>query len=607
MPDYSVNATQLQSPQGAGSSVIAPVTASILDNGVAEGIGNIFKTYAKGLEKESKEQAEKFKSEVLGSYAKKQARINDAIATGAMPASEAASRSRALSNEYYASYPDLIGDLEKASKAFKGSTELGEAEDLVKAQREERKGLITKAQTAGYPVHSGMDEKSQNVMIEAWQASVRADTELNNTIRKNTERRAMSKEERDIADAEAKRTSIALINDVAQKNLPVSFTMATDLATRMRKGEITPEAAKLQYGQYITTVESQIQALAATNPELGSAYRSLFKDAFKIGEQALDPAADSKALENEYNKVINQQKLLAVTLDPKVASTVAVSEMFRNSPEVTMKVVGQASGVIDSLVALQGTPVGGMAPSVTGTPNEKPVLDTIKKNISIYNNGSSRDNTKLKEELVPTIRNYMTQLGDMYGKRGVTPEVLKESAAFFADPQFGKFISENPVNASEIAPVKQVFQMQYESKVVDAIDKAIDKTFQTTTGIAPLRAVTGATVSDGKKPLVADTLTVNFDGATVSFGVKKEGSSPQEQRTQRAAIQELNAASAMVNQLVRIAAHLEGTTDYKAAWEARKHILLPKFFSAYEGLEIGQTVDGKRYIGGNPKSASSWE
>jgi hypothetical protein len=607
MPDYSVNATQLQSPQGAGSSVIAPVTASILDNGVAEGIGNIFKTYAKGLEKEDKAKAEKFKSDVLGSYAKKQARINDAIATGAMPASEAASRSRALSNEYFASYPELIGDLEKTNKAFRGATELGEAEDLVKAQKDERRGLLTKAQSAGYPVHSGMDEKSQNVMIEAWQSSVRAEAALTEQVKRNTENRAMTREQREIADAEAKSTSIALINDVAQKNLPVSFTMASDLATRARKGEITFEDAKLQFGQYTTTVESQIQALSAGNPELASGYRSLFKEAFKLGEQALDPAADSKAIENEVQKLINQQKLLALTLNPKVASAVAVSEMFRNSPEVTMKVLGQASGVLDTLVTLQGVPVGGMVPTVTGSANEKPVLDTIKKNIQIYNNGTSKDNEKLKMELTNSTRNFMVQLGELYGKQGVTPEVLKESAAFFADPQFGKFMQANPVNASEIAPVKQVFQMQYENKVVEAVDKALDKTFRTTESMTTPWASIKSKGDTGVKPLISDTLTVNFDGATVSFGVKKQGASPEEQRTQRASIQELNTSAAMVNQLVRIAAHLEGSTDYKAVWEARKHILLPKFFSAYEGLEIGQTVDGKRYLGGNPKSASSWE
>lgn len=607
MADYSVNATQLQAPQGAGSTVTAPATVGILDNGVAEGIGNIFKTYAKGLEKEDKAKAEKFKSDVIGSYAKKQARINDAIATGAMPASEAASRSRALSNEYFASYPDLIGDLEKTSKAFKGSTELGEVEDLIKAQKDERKGLLTKAQAAGYPVHSGMDEKSQNIMIEAWQSSVRAEAALTEQIKRSTENRAMTREQREVADADAKRNSIALISDVAQKNLPVAFTMVTELAARARKGDISFEDAKLQYGQYMVTVESQIQALSAGNSELGSGYRSLFKDAFKIAEQVLDPTADVKALENQFQRRVNQAKVAALTVNPSLVNSVAMSQMYGNSAEIVMKVAGEASKTIDLLNGLMNTPPGGMVPSVTGSSAEKPVLDVLKDNIKIYNSGSLQSNEQLKAELVSSTRNYMIQLGDLNGRRGVTPEVLKESAAFFADPQFGKFMQANPVNSSEIAPVKQVFQMQYENKVVEAIDKALDKTFQTSTGLAPLRAVTGASVEGSKKPLIADTLAVNFDGATVSFGVKKQGASPQEQRAQMASIQELNTSAVMVNQLVRIAAHLEGSTDYKATWEARKHILLPKFFSAYEGLEIGQSVDGKRYLGGNPKSASSWD
>lgn len=596
--DYSVNATQLSAPQGAGAGLISPVTAGILDNGVAEGIGNIFKTYQKGLEKEDKEKAKQLEAEIVGGYTKKQARINDGIASGGLSASDGAARSRALFNEYAASYSQYLPKIEEQAKAFRGFSEMGEAEDTIKAERAAARALEAKAADAGYPIQDAKDPNTKKLMINAWQAGQKADAETRRMITVNAENRAQTSEQRTIQAAEEKTKSVALIAEVAQQNLPVVFAYAQDLSKQMREG-LKPDEAMLKYGQHIATIESQILALSSKNPELAAPYRSLFTEASALGKQILNPDNDAKDTERKIQAIINKQRLMALSL-PGVANMVATSELFKNSPDLIMATAGQATQTINTLNSLITTPLGGHVPQVTGTDTDKPALDVLKRNIDLYNVGSTAP--KLKEELIPSIRNYMTQLGDMQGKKGITPKTLENAADFFANPSFGKFLSENVVSKAEMEPVKQVFQMHYESKVAEAVDKSLDKTFKAFVG---RKQGTGKYTED--KTLAADAIAVNFDGATVSFGIKQKGTTDSEQRAQLAATNELSANAKWINQMVRIAAHMEGSTDYKAVWEARKHILLPRFFSAYEGLEIGQTVDGKRYVGGNPRDASSWK
>jgi hypothetical protein len=61
-----------------------------------------------------------------------------------------------------------------------------------------------------------------------------------------------------------------------------------------------------------------------------------------------------------------------------------------------------------------------------------------------------------------------------------------------------------------------------------------------------------------------------------------------------------------LNQLIRLHAHLEGTTDYAKYWEAHKHELMPSIYPDPNKLKPGTVVDGFKYVGGNYRDRSNW-
>jgi hypothetical protein len=113
MADFSVNATQLSAPQGAGANVISPVqqaapdTSGFLSSPLVASVVDVF---SKGLVATRKEEADKRKATIVNGYIREETTLNDAVASGQMTASQAAARSRATFNKYAAGYGEFIED-----------------------------------------------------------------------------------------------------------------------------------------------------------------------------------------------------------------------------------------------------------------------------------------------------------------------------------------------------------------------------------------------------------------------------------------------------------------------------------------------------------------
>jgi len=95
-------------------------------------------------------------------------------------------------------------------------------------------------------------------------------------------------------------------------------------------------------------------------------------------------------------------------------------------------------------------------------------------------------------------------------------------------------------------------------------------------------------------------------GSGIVFDVKDVPNDPVSQRNARAAIDALNTSQKAINEVIRLGAHTQGSTDYAKQWEDNKHVYFPTMFSPYKNLEIGQVVDGMRYNGGDAKADTSW-
>ena len=135
MADFSVNATQLSAPQGAGSQPLQAV-APVDNSQMYKVAGSIVDIFEQGVKNNRKQEAADLQKSVVNGYIREVATVNDAIASGGVSPAEARIRTRAIFNKYAAGYGEYIEDFDKAAKAFKGQSELGEAEDIVAEIRE---------------------------------------------------------------------------------------------------------------------------------------------------------------------------------------------------------------------------------------------------------------------------------------------------------------------------------------------------------------------------------------------------------------------------------------------------------------------------------------
>ena len=605
MAEFGERATQLSPPQGAGASPIGPVTAGLLDNGVFKGLANIADIFEKGLEVDAKAKAQAQQQAVVGGYAKKLGELNDAATTGQLKPSEISARRRALHSEYVAGYSQYVEDLDKVRKSFDG-TELGAAEDKIKTEQELRKERISAAQKAGFPITEGMGEATINSMVDAHQTSIRAEEEFQRQARKAEQERASGRWSNEVLDRERKDNAIALINKIADTHFNTASSYAMDIGQRMRAGKITPDIAAGEWATYTTGIEAQIQAAASVNPELAGPYRSLFNDLKATGTKFLDPNAELTKVENEGKLIIARLKLIQLN-DPNMASLVASSQLLGANADLALR----ASGIVTKTLAnLSSSGVGtpGTKPQVVGNPEvEKEVLNVLKGSISKLNTKAYKDEPKAKTEITNTINNTLAQVGDSLGRPGVDAKYLKNVAEFVASAEYGKYASENRMDATALSAASKTFQMMYEPTVINGIDRKLTEAFTATTGLVPNRAATGATLTPTEKMFDRSNLKIAFTGSGVAFELTKTPTDPLERQNAQATLQSLKEAQSGVNQLIRIGAHMEGTTNYGKYWEENKHIILPRLFSKYEGLEIGQVVNGKTYLGGDARDATNWK
>lgn len=599
MAEFGIQATELSAPQGAGSNPISPVTTSLLDNGVADSIGNIASIFQKGLENDAKAKEKAFAEGILKGYASEQGAISEAVASGGLSPAAAASRSRSLFNKYLASYPQFQKDLSGVQGAFQAGTETGSAFDQVKDEATQRKDLIGKMQGKGFPVTLDQPKSVQDSWIATFQQEERMQERFMREEQRKEAMRAEGKWNESVENAVAKKRAERDLSELGFQHLDSIFTTATDYSNKVRTGALDSTQAKLNIESQFSKVLQSINLMGAANPELATSYRGMFERAREAAIASLDPNITANESKARADILLNEARLRLVS-DPKTANRIALSQAFGNAPELASRILGAPTDAltrIDNMLQAPGT--SAVAP-VTGTESDKVVLDTIENGIKAYQTGKAKDSDAAKEENANMVRNYLNQ----YGKQSnLAPAQLKDSTKFFASASFGRFAEEVGLNSSELKPARDAFQMQYEGPVVKAVNEALNKVVPV--GIAPMRAVTGAKVGE-EKPLAIDRIQVNFDGTNISFGMKGKVDSGMGAEVS-SSTRTLNEAAQALNEVIKVGAHMSGTTNYSKYFEEEKHVLLPQFFSGYEGLEIGQVVNGKRYVGGDAKSPSSWK
>jgi hypothetical protein len=592
MADFSEQSANLSAPSGAGDSPVVtqrtPVPASTLPqalSGIADMLG-------KGVDNYYNVQMIKARNGILGQIGQQQSAINDAVASGQMDAQEAHVRSMAIYNKSLSSYPQLASDIQGLNAAFKATTQTGDTDNLIKQKQDEAQKLRDQqnsmAISQGYHLSPDMSDAQRGVIVAAAENNTTAQRVLAQQQAQFAFQKDQNVYSQEQADRQMKETSVGLIADMAGKNMDAFDATVQNLSDQVRANKMTPDQARATLQSQFGNISGVIQSLAGKNPELAAPYRSIFESKYQLGLQRLDPTKNSDELTAKYNNTITQSKIDALTNDPKLKTLVATSQMLNTNNALLMSTNAEAT--MKALANAGKTPTqnglpGSYVPQIAGNPEiEADALKALKGGIDQMRGGKFADAMAGNAEGSNAVNNLLSQTGNLLNQ-GATPDKLKGLADFFSSSQYAYMVQHGQIDATAAQAAKKTFQMIYNPAVTQAVGNKLQGTLP------------------NSQTNISDAVDVNFTGAGVQFTPKK-GLSADDAKQAGISVDGLKTAAQGLNTVVRMGAHMEGTTDYQKYWDDNKYYILPQAFP----VKPGQVVNGFKWSGtGDYRDKSTWK
>lgn len=607
MAEFGITATELSAPQGQGTAPIAPVETRPTTISPLAGVGQLVDMFVSGKEAYDKKQKTERQSSVLKAYVEEENKYGAAFKSGQWDSNRAASASRANYAKFIAANPDLIPQLSQARAAVYGGTEMSEVEKQQERAAKLKEKIVTDATTVGYQFYPGMDPSAEQASIDAYQNTRRIEEQLKRSTAAAQEARAVAGETRaaanfgmNIEDRQLKEDVVSGLRSMASLNFDAMQKAGPDLVGKVKSGNMTSEQALQIHQGNMQRVQAGLVSLGTAHPELTSPYTKLFGEMDITMKAMLDPskktADELKALQDSFNLMVTKQKVMALEKDPALLKAYTASQLFSNDSIVTL---GGSSAVSRYMMA--GT---GADPSLKdnsrpiGTGADTEIYKTTTHALKNLYAGKVQDKEAATVEATNLVNKMLKDTASVEGS--ITPSSLKAASAFYASPEFGKLALEGKIDRQTATNAQEVFQVKYEPAVREAIMNRLN--MEVSPGQTMLKNVKFDMV--GNNVVINANLQSNSSQAGFISGLIDEGMQGIRKTEEAAALKQ---AASGLNQLVRMHAHLEGTTDYVKYWEKNKHQFMPGIFPDPVALKPGQIEDGHEYLGGNYQDPRNWK
>lgn len=612
MTEFGVEATTLSAPQGAGAQVLQPVTPPNTTGAMLEAASGILDIFARGMNAKNKEAAEQRRRSVISQYVADENAISQAFETGQINAQVASSRSQLNFKRYAGGYSEYIDDLVKAGQALKGFTAKGTVEDEMKLQQKIEEDDIKQAQNRGYMFFPNMSREARQDAIAASKAAIRAEQELDAYYKRREFERQDTRFTNEMRDRQDKEMSVKIITDIAGTQLQSFQSFSASLSDEVRKGTMAPDQARILLAERFTNISSAIQAAAGQNPELATPYRTIFNELNDVSKLLIDPKAANEDVKAQFENLVNRARLLAVSRNPKVLAAVATSQLLPNSTEVALSVAPQAT---EAFALIANTPLNGVVNPVVGNPEiEGDVYKILKEGIKKIEGGKIGKKDIAELEASNSLNHILKQTNSLLD-RGLPAAQYSKVAELLADPAVGRYMASGKVDPEAMLVAKRVLQLNWENTVKRGISQELSKFLNESTSLVEdinspggVRVATRSEQDPSAARSLGQVVDIQWNGTGVTFAPKNtESLDATQRRDLNIRMQTLNKSQTALNQLIRVGAHMEGTTDYAKYWKENRHKLLPDYFPEPQRLKLGQVVDGYEFFqDGDPNDKRNW-
>ena len=563
MADFST--ANAGGPMGTNVSPTRPVTSDsagtvlnalgTLARGAFDAFGD-----AQKLEAVKQQKAEELAgAKVLSAFRAEQLKYIDAYEQGAISQSEARTRMRAALNKYQSDNPLLGEDILKTHSGIMSTAGLGKVVDEGTEAAQERAKVRQAALDAGFLQDAEDEEEAVANYLrfkKAGEDLQRQQAQLNYENSKLERTGKLTANETSSIALTEKKLQLSQqqsVSEMADAFATPLRDKTTAILSRFNNGELDAKTALAEVNALRQTINTTI---TGGGRKAGSEFLSTtvapLLETLDIAKEVITGNVEYTAATNQFNNNILRQKIL-MTTDPENAKVVALSEMLRNVDTL------RASEVDNAITRMLGTMTDetkdNFNPYTKETKQAKVALDVLRDNLKVIATG--KKSAKLEGEMDAAMTDVLSGVS-AYKAAATDTAQLKNVQDFLADPLVASYINtRGGVPKEVVTSAKEAVQELYEMRVLPAIETQLKQANVTSGFKSTGQGVLGGEVTTTP---ASNVVTMKFAGSDVYF---EAGDS-----IGRTKAKELNQKLAPVmNKAIKISAHLNGGTDYKAAYE----------------------------------------
>lgn len=616
MAEFGVKATTLVDPKGAGAVPVAGVRGAVEDTTLPSGLLNIAQEFALDYTKKAvKEES----NSVLAALSGNLSSLSQAVETGAISSSAAATRSRAAVNRALANSggnPDVAKAITDLGKSYFGMTNLAPAltaeEESIKREAAFNTAMINRLADNGFPVSPN---PTQSELV--------AYKELDNSIQASKVKLQKDKDLFEFGAAQTRfsqeQANVILknkTNEFISKNLEPSMgtlnTTAVSLKQQIAEGKTTPEAAMQQLTATSEFFRRQMLEISSGNPQYANDVISYLSNYTQTLQKSLDPSVTLEALQNRIKIQESSDRLLLMSnLDIRAAA--AVTAITPNNVMLQQQFNPQMLAAVVPL-ALSFDPTKRNTQNINfSDPNIKTqVYQTAKTSIGAVikeMNSPNGDKVNGPRHMDNMVNNLLSQGAVMAEDPTIKDTDAQDFVNFLATEEFKQWRQKGELNEQAMQGAQNMFSRVYlkqiQKRLIDKFEQPVDRMPPSSSSLV------GAIVGEGKSPPLkyVDVFDVKFEGSSVVFVPRKiKGMDMMQQREVQNMLTQLEQSKKVINTAIRAGANVSRAENLQEYWDKNKQNILPYYFGAgSNSVKIGDIVNGKKYIGGSLKSKYSWE
>ena len=579
MADFS---TDIGSRPSSAIQPLAPVmdrtagASSKMTQTLVEGAGGIFDVLGVVNDKNAKRAEQAAQDKAIAEFGQGQLSLAEAAETGAMSTKEVRSRMRANLQSAIADNPALAIDLGKAHTALIKSTGLGQvayegtSEEKLQADLENtvvKNGWVAadapqQEKDAAVTAYSRFQKSVDMMGFEQKQISLQASKIGLSTAQTQRQTAQLQLQEQ----AQKKQSQLA-VGQLANNYMVKLNNTLEDIRRKKEAGSINALDAVMLVDRAYLEVDQVTRQVGA---QAGSEYVSNLTAPMKQLVSDYKGYMDGKVVLDDLNSRRDTTVAIQANLalgDPELARVAGVSTIIKNGDALLQANAQSAVARYFEINSDETTKPADIMPDYAqGKDEVGSYLGLVKNTIGKVNAGTAIEQETAIKEINANLVNVLRGI-DVYGPNATSLGDYAPVLDFLADASVGKYIVKQGgfTDAATANKAGQVLEQNYANQVLPLVKEEFDRTMSG--GSVNIRSYgrTEVPTVEGQKP-TSELVKVRFSGSGISFVPTDPADNNALTRNR---IKELNSkVQPIVNKLIRVSAHLSGTTDYKAIYDA---------------------------------------